>query len=244
VSASLSKIEICFFFVCLILSIIVVPVAASDYSVGVVLSDYVKYGNYSGNSTYALLSDVNWTKYEVTAISGTNVTMMHTGALKNGTILPGSGNADVYDIERYTINGINSPGVLIAIIPANLTQGDPVPGAGVNVTTSENRTYLGIERTINIVEYNSTMGNTTYVAKLAYDGVSGVLLEALMGQIDSSGTAIMSCSIIETNIFTDEVIPDLPPNLFMVLIIMALSTSSLFLRKKMLKKQSLALKRL
>ena len=238
VNTLLSKIKLVFLFVCLILSILVIPVYASDYSVGVAVGDFVKFGDFVGNSSYSYFSDVNWTKYEVTAISGTNVTMIFTAVFKNGTDVPGSGNTAIYDIEKYTVNGAYNPAIVVVIIPANLTEGNEVPGAGVNVTTTENRNYFGIDRSVNIVETNSTSVDITYMSTLVYDTVSGVALEVQMEKTDSTDTATVSYDVIETNIFTGEVIPDLPSNMFAVLVIISLSVGALVLRKKMLKPQN------
>jgi hypothetical protein len=212
-----------------------VPVYASDYSVGVILGDYVKFGNFAGNSSYAYMSDMDWAKYEVTAISGTNVTMEMTAAFKNGTDVPSSGNTAIYDIEKYTVNGAYNPAIVVVIIPANLTEGDEVPDAGVNVTTTEDRDYFGIDRSVNLVETNSTSVSITYTSTLVYDAVSGVVLEVQMEKTDSTGTAIVSFDVVETNIFTGEAIPELPLNLVMPLIIVLLSSEVLFFRKKLLK---------
>jgi len=113
-----------------------------------------------------------------------------------------------------------------------------VSGIYTDVTTTENRNYFGIDRSVNIVETNSTSVSITYISTLVYDTVSGVVLEVYMEKTDSTDTAIVSYDVIETNIFTGEVIPDLPLSMFAVLIIISLSAEAIFLRKKLLKSKN------
>jgi hypothetical protein len=151
-------------------------------------------------------------KFEVTAVSGKNVIITMTLIFKNGTAYPGSGNKQVYDIEKYTINGTQQqPDWTFAVIAANLTQGDRIsPYTVINVTRTENRIYFGLSRTVNVVDINYTSGSITSMTTLVYDRVSGILLEYQMEQTDHIRTAILSYNVIETNIFTGEPIPEFP----------------------------------
>ncbi|MCJ7508359.1 MAG: hypothetical protein MUO85_06465 [candidate division Zixibacteria bacterium] len=208
----MSKIEIGFFLVCVILAILIVPVSATDYNVGVIQGHYIKFGNIVGNASYSYYSNLDWVKFEVTAVSGKNVIITMTLIFKNGTAYPGSGNKQVYDIEKYTINGTQQPpDWTFAVIAANLTQGDRIsPYTVINVTRTENRIYFGLSRTVNVVNINYTSGSITSMTTLAYDRVSGILLEYQMEQTDSTRTAILSYNVTETDIFTGEPIPEFP----------------------------------
>jgi hypothetical protein len=229
-----SKIEIGFFFVCVILTIPIVPVSAADYNVGVIQGHYVKFGNIVGNESYSYYSDLDWVKFEVTAVSGKNVIITMTLIFKNGTTYPGSGNKQVYDIEKYTINGTQQqPDWTFAVRAANLTQGDRIsPYTVINVTRTENRIYFGLSRTVNVVDINYTSGSITSMTTLVYDRVSGILLEYQMKQTDTIRAAILSYNVTETNIFTGEPIPEFPSFIVLPSLITATLIGALIFKRK------------
>jgi hypothetical protein len=208
----LSRIEIGFFLVCVILAILIVPVSATEYNVGVIQGDYVRFGNIVGNASYAYYSNLDSVWFEVDAVSGKKVTVTMFFISKDGTLVSGSGNTQVYDIEQYTINGTQQqPDWTFAVIAANLTQGDRIsPYTVINVTRTENRTYFNLSRTVNVVDINYTSGSITSMTTLVYDRISGFLLEYHLEQIDPTSPAFLSYSVTETNVFTGEPVPEFP----------------------------------
>ncbi len=181
------------------------PAFAAEYNPGATVGQYVRYGNFVGIGPGAeSFNDYDWLKLQVTAVSGKEVTLLSTSQYKNGTAIPGNGSITVWNIETGTEDGI--PSTQGPIIAANLNQGDPIPPPNTySVNRTENRVYLDVSRTVNILEvaistpgYNSTL---TYV----YDRASGILLESTTQTTTQDQpqpiTTTISYSIIETNIF-------------------------------------------
>jgi hypothetical protein len=204
-----------------------VPVFALDYNIGVVPGYYVKYGifNTSPNTIY---SDIDWMKYEVTAVSGKNVTLLNTGVYKNGTGIPGNGVSSIYNIERNNVNDLHSTSA-IPIIGSNLNPGDPIPYTILNISRTENRTYLGLSRTVNVVEYNTTTMRIISV----YDRTSGLWLEIQMEQTNSNSTVTVSYRVIETNIFADSTIPEFPSTTILALAAVSTLTGEILFKRKL-----------
>ncbi len=181
------------------------PVLAVEYNPGVTVGQYVKYGNFSGTGQGAEgFNDYDWSKLQVTDVSGKAVTLLSTSQYKNGTSIAGNGSIEVWDVEAGTTNGFQS--TQGPIIAANLNQGDAIPPPnGYTVNQTENRMYLGVSRAVNILyvtlsapDYNTTLA---YV----YDKASGILLESTTQTTTQAQpqpvTTTVSYSIIETNIF-------------------------------------------
>jgi hypothetical protein len=184
---------------CIVLAILVVPVSAIEYNVGVVPGNYVKYGNFSG-SAITSYNDFDWAKYEITEVSGKNVTLLMTAMYKNRTAAVGSGSSSVYNLEKGTVNGYNSG--ISPIMGSNLNQGDPLPFSFLNISRTESRVYLCQSRTVNILEQNSTYpDNITGRILYVFDRASGMALEAQMEMTNATGTFTAAFSVIETNIF-------------------------------------------
>jgi hypothetical protein len=192
-------------FVLVFLSALVLPVFAVSYNPGVIVGQYIKYGNFSGNGQgFEAFNDYGFLQLQVTNVIGKEVTLFSTGQFKNGTALPGNGITAVWNIQTGAENG--TPSTQGPIIPADLNQGDPIPPPDTySVNQSESRMYFGSARIVNILnleinttDYNSTL---TYV----YDKLSGMLLESsTQTTIQSEPQPVISSysySIIETNIF-------------------------------------------
>ena len=189
-------------------------VFAQNYNPGVLAGQYVTYGNFVGvGPGVASFNDYDWLKLEVTAVSGKEVTLLSMGQFKNGTAIPGNNTATVWNVETGTEDRVlRTQGPIIA---ANLNPGDTIPPPNTyTVNSTEDRVYLGIRRSVNILnvaistpDYNSTL---VYV----YDRLSGMLLESTSGTTAAAQpepvTSEYSYSIIETNIFTSTSII-LPP---------------------------------
>lgn len=198
-------------FAVLILGALALPVFAVTYNPGVTVGQYVKYGNFSGNGQgFENFNDYGFLQFQVTGVSGKEVTLLSTSQYKNGTALPGNGTTVVWNIETGTADG--TPTTQGPIIAANLNQGDAIPPPDTySVNQSESQTYLGSTRTVNVLnveistpDYNST---TTYV----YDKISGMLLEA-SGQTTTASepqpvTSSYSYSVTSTNIFSSASTP-------------------------------------
>jgi hypothetical protein len=200
------KYSLSIIFATVILIALALPVFAVDYNPGVNEGQYIKYGNFVGNGQgFETFNDYGFLQLQITSVSGKEVTLLSTGQFKNGTVLPGDGTKAVWNIETGTQDG--TPSTQGPIIAANLNQGDPIPPPNTySVNQTENRTYLGSSRTVNILnvqistpDYNSTL---TYV----YDKPSGMLLESSTQTTTASDpqpvTSSYSYSVIETNIFS------------------------------------------
>jgi hypothetical protein len=243
------KIEMILFFTFVVLANLVAPVSAADSSVGVIPGDYVKYGNAAVSGPEGAAVDYDWLEYNVTMVSGTDVTIIQTGMFKNGTPIPGNGNSYIYNLEKSTMDGILiPPGPIIA---ANLQQGDNIASTVYNVTRTEIRTYMGLSRIVNILELSSTSGNATLGVTLVYDRTSGILLEEQMKHTDSTGTSTMSYNVTETNLFGSSPtttpsytlssspnieplpsIPEFPSWIILALVLIATISTALIIRKK------------
>ena len=188
-----------------LLAAFVFPVLAVTYNPGVKTGQYVKYGNFVGvGQGVESFNDYDWLKLQVTDISGKDVTLFSTSQFKNGTAIEGNGTISIWNIETGTQDGV--PSTQGPIIAANLNQANPIPPPNTYVVNStESRTYLGVSRTVNILDaslstpdYNATL---TYV----YDKASGMLLESTTQTVTQADpqpvTTTISYNIIETNIF-------------------------------------------
>jgi hypothetical protein len=202
-----------------LLAAFVLPVLAVTYNPGVETGQYVKYGNFVGvGQGIESFNDYDWLKLQVTDVSGKAVTLLSTSQFKNGTATAGNGTTSVWNIETGTKDGV--PSTQGSIIAANLNQGDPIPPPNTYfVNRTESRTYLGVSRTVNVLDaslstpsYNATL---TYV----YDKASGMLLESSTQTTTQAQpqpvTTTISYSVIETNIFGSTInpsptVPELP----------------------------------
>ena len=101
------------------------------------------------------------------------------------------------------MNGV--PSVQGPIIAANLNQGDPIPPPNTyTVNKTETQTYLGISRTVNILNPTITTPDYTTSFTFVYDRASGILLEATSITIQNQPQPTpseYSYIITETNIF-------------------------------------------
>jgi hypothetical protein len=228
--------------VTVILFALALPVFAVDYTPGVTVGQYIKYGNFSGNGQgFEAFNDYGFLKLQVTSVSGKQVTLLSTGQFKNGTTLPGNGTSSIWNIETGTEDGI--PSTQGPIIAANLNQHDTIPPPDTfSVNQSESRTYLGTIRTVNILaveintsDYNSTL---TYV----YDKLSGLLIESFTQTMTQSEpqpvASSYSYSITETNIFgstpnPSSTVPEFPIlTLEIVVVVLMVVTLALILIKR------------
>ena len=146
-------------------------------------------------------------KYEVTAVSGKNVTLLVTGIYNNGTLMPGNNISSVFNIEKNSANGL----FIWQIIASNLNQGDLIPGTPLIVNTTENRNYLGESIIVNTVKDTTSSSNIILKGTYVYDRATGICLEAQLEQTESAGISTATFSVIETNIFGSSLIPTQNP---------------------------------
>lgn len=173
----------------IILLALAVPAFAIQYTPGVTAGQYVKYGNFSGSGPgNDVFNDYGFLNYQVVSVSGNTVTLLSTGQYKNGAALPGNNTVDVWNIETGTDNG--TPSTQGPIIAANLNLGDPIPPPNTySVNQTVSGTYLGVSRTVNVLnvtvstpDYNSTLN---YV----YDKLSGNTYRININNYHSSPTS-------------------------------------------------------
>jgi hypothetical protein len=238
-------IVIIFSFSFITLTVLSLPVLGAIYNPGVSVGQYVKYGNFVGSGQgFESFNEISFEQFQVTAVSGSLVTLLSTGQTKNGTALPGNGTSEVWDVTAGTLNG--SPDVQGPIIAANLNQGDAIPPPNTySVNSTEERTYLGVARAVNLLtltiftsDYNSTL---SYI----YDRQTGMLLEASNQLVTQSQpepiTSSYSYSAIETNIFNATPSPNPTTNfpiqtiiiIIAVIFVVVIVTLLVLLRKKL-----------
>jgi hypothetical protein len=224
-----------------LLAAFVFPVLAVTYNSGVEIGQYVKYGNFVGvGQGVESFNDYDWLRLQVMDVSGTDVTLLSTSQFKNGTAIEGNGTILIWNVETGTQDGV--PSTQGPIIAANLNQGDPIPPPNTYVVNStESRTYLGVSRTVNILDaslstpdYNATL---TYV----YDKASGMLLESTTQTVTQADpqpvTTTISYSVIETNIFGSTAnpspsVPELPITAVGVVVVLMSVVAGLILLKR------------
>ncbi len=222
---------------CAIPAMLVLPVAATtDYNVGVTANSYIKYGNATTSGPVTLL-DIGWLEYQVTGVSGKNVTLVQTGTTKNGAISPDNGTIYTCDIERGTINEIDAPSG--PVIGANLNAGDLVSTSKyeISVNRTESRTYFNLTRPVNVVEEKSQSEIAVLETTIVYDKATGVMLELHLQRTDAEGVSAGSFNVIETDILTGSPIPEFPASagLLAVLVIAAASIAFIKVSKKISK---------
>jgi hypothetical protein len=106
-----------FLILTIILSALVLPALAQDYSPGVTPGQYVKYGNFSGNGQgFEAFNDYGFLQLEVTSVSGKQVTLLSTGQYKNGTALSGNGTAVGQGCGCFIYFPLDIPNVVRKII--------------------------------------------------------------------------------------------------------------------------------
>lgn len=176
-----------------------VPVLAVDYNPGVSVGQWAEYDNYIIDDQE---SNVNWTRFSVTAVGGKEVTLTELTVYMDGTdeIVD-----KVYNVEAGTVDGqpATFPGTWI--IATNLDESDALPPVdlGYIVNKTETRTYLGVSRSVNIVSYSYSGEGYTISETFVYDKASGIMLEMEGETVADVVTSTYSHSITITNIFEE-----------------------------------------
>jgi len=180
----------------------VAPVLAVEYNPGVSVGQYVYYGNFveSNFRSGGGVPIYDFEKIEVVAVSGKEVTLLTTGQLKNGTVLPNAG-ITIHNLETGATNETHSD--LKSIIPANLNEGDAIPPGTFVVNKTEIRTYMGVSRVVNVLIENMSTDFATARVTVVYDKASGMALEweNWWTERASGRQAAVYFSVTDTNIF-------------------------------------------
>jgi hypothetical protein len=195
--------------VCIVSVVFAATAQATDYNVGVTVGQWVKYGNFVGTGTAlsSLFNQSDWMKLEVTTISGKNITLHMSGQYKNGTSAEEMGskcNIETGWMNTSTTMGTYGYGYVIA---KDLQANDllPMPTASMKVNKTETRTYLGVDRTVAIVNITSSVPEMMSIKYVTiYDQASGILLELdymMAYTLMISMSFHIGLSVTDTNIF-------------------------------------------
>jgi hypothetical protein len=205
-----SMLKIAFTLACVFLIMaFVAPARAVDYNPGVSVGQWIKYGNYVVTTPAETVISPDWSMIEVIGVSGKEVTLRTTGAYMNGSAIPAY--EMTCNIETYRI----SEGVFeyqTYLLAGDLNQGDKTLNvADANtINKTETRTILGTSRSVNILNFTNSYAGQNMKSILIYDKASGMSLgmEMEITIIEPAVTYTNSYSIIDTNIFDVEPIPE------------------------------------
>jgi len=213
-----------------------VPVFAVSYNPGVSVGQYSTYGNFVGTGPgYVSFNDYSFLNLQVVSVSGSLVTLLTTDQFKNRTALPGNGTVDVWNLELGTDNG--TPSTLGPIIATNLNQGNAIPPPNTySINQTVDQTYLGVKRSVNILNVAISTSSYNLTQTYIYDKLSGMLLEStstMITQPQQPITSTLFYSIIATNIFGSTPSPTVPEfstiAISAVVVLIMLITSSLII---------------
>jgi hypothetical protein len=189
------------------------PLVTTEYNPGVSVGDYVVYGNFVCNREHpeevVCITNLAFKKMEVIAVSGKEVTFLHSQQFKNGTATWHDGRTETWDVEKAMWSEDTADYVDASlIIAANLTEGDciqsdPAP-QDYYVAETVVREYLGVSRNVSILHMRDMVDDNgepcEVTHKVVYDQVSGIRLESALVTLD--GDLLSSMSVVETNIFS------------------------------------------
>ena len=230
-----SRLKIVFPLVCfLLIGAFVAPVLAVDYNPGVSVGQWIKYGNYVVTTPAETVISPDWSMMEVIGVSGKEVTLRITGAYMNGTALPAS--EMICNIETYRITEglFEYQNYLLA---GNLNQGDKTLNVAdaTTINKTETRTILGTSRSVNILNFTNSYAGQAMKSIIIYDKASGMSLsmEMEITIIEQAVTYTNSYSIIDTNIFEVEPIPEFPSWSLLLILLLSVAIFGVFYRRKL-----------
>jgi hypothetical protein len=187
-------------------------VSAETYEIGVKVGDWAKYifsFNWSSTRSEPEPPEVNQTRqvvysiFNVTEISGWNITVQETIYFKNG-----SQTTTIYFGDIRT----GKPSLGFQIIAKNLKEGDKIwePEDAPKVEKTGHAIYAGATRTINFIstDMGDPEGNIT-ITYFFWDQATGFLCEMsffnhyVFG--DYNNTSLIKWLMIETSLWTPEV---------------------------------------
>ncbi len=167
---------------------------------------------------------------EVIRVSGKEVTLRTTGAYMNGTALPSS--EIICNIEEGGFNMWQR-----YIIAANLNQGDKILNVAATdtINKTETRTILGTSRSVNILNFTYSYAGQDTTFAYIYDKASGMNIEFEMkiNIIESAVTYTNSYTIIDTNIFEVEPIPEFPSWSLLLILLVSVAIIGILYRRKL-----------
>jgi len=225
-----SRLKIAFPLVCFLLIVaFVAPVSAAEYNPGVSVGQWIKYGDYVVTTPAETVISPDWSMMEVIGVSGKEITLRITGAYMNGTAIPSS--EVICNIEAGSINEWQR-----YIIAANLNQGDKILNLAVSdtINKTETRTILGTSRSVNILNFTYSAAGQDMTFTYIYDKASGMHLgfEMEITIIEPAVTYTNSYTIIDTNIFDVEPIPEFPSWIILPLFMIATLLAVMLQKRK------------
>lgn len=196
-----SKMAIALIFMFLASSI--APTNAVGHSPGVSVGCWVKYGNFEAKGFYydgSGYNETEWMKLKVIGVKGTEVTMSVSRMLKNGS--EQNVGADIIsDVDTgYTYGPLSD--FYYFVIAMNLGQNETLPGNNGVVIKTESRSYFGMNRTVDIVNFTES-GDPFEHRYEVYDQSSGLLLEMNRSIVSESypiGNSNISFEVIALNL--------------------------------------------
>ena len=224
-----SRLKIAFTLACVFLIMaFVAPALAVDYNPGVSVGQWVKYGVFEVTTPADTIISPDWSMIEVVGVSGKQVTLRITGAYMNGTAIP---IEDLTcNIETGMVNGFQR-----YIIATNLNQGDKILNTATSdvINKTETRTILGASRSVNILNFTNSYTGQGMTGNYIYDKTSGMQLgfEMEITIIESAVTYKNSYTIIDTNIFEVEPIPEFQ-SLMILLLFMTATLLVVIIKKR------------
>lgn len=231
-----SRLKITLLLVCfLLMGALVTPVLAVEYNPGVSVGQWIKYGDYVLTTPAGSVISPDWSMIEVIRVSGKEVTLRITGAYMNGTAIPSS--EVTCNIESGIVGGHQR-----YIIAANLSQGDKILNLAVSdtINKTETRTILGTNRSVNILNFTSSFPGQNLKIAYIYDQASGMHLgmEMEMTIVEPGVVYTNSYSIIDTNIFEVEPIPEFPSWAILLILLPSVTIFAVFHKRKVQTKKS------
>jgi len=204
------RLKIAFPLACaLLLAAFIAPVSAATYNPGVSVGQWVKYGDYVVTTPAETVISPDWSMIEVIGVSGKEVTLRLTGAYMNGTAIPSSEIIANIETYRITEGMFEYQNYLLA---ANLNQGDKTLNVAdaPTINKTETRTILGTSRSVNILNFTNSYPGQAMKSVIIYDKASGMSLgmEMEITIIEPAVTYTNSYTIIDTNIFDCQPIPE------------------------------------
>jgi hypothetical protein len=226
-----SRLKIAFPSVCVLMIVaFVAPALAVEYNPGVSVGQWIKYGDYVVTTPAETVISPDWSMIEVIGVSGKEVTLRITGAFKNGTTIPPS--EVICNIEEGRINEWQR-----YIIAADLNQGDKILTSATadTVNKTETRTILNASRSVNILNFTNAFPGQGMTITYIYDKASGMQLAMEMETtiIETSVTYTNSYSIIDTNIFEVDPIPELPSWSLLLILLLSVAIFAVFYKRKL-----------
>jgi hypothetical protein len=230
-----SRLKIAFPLICaLLLAAFVAPVSATEYNPGVSVGQWIKYGNYVVTTPAESVISPDWSMIEVIGVSGKEVTLRLTGAYMNGTAIPSSEIIANIETYRITEGMFEYQNYLLA---ANLNQGDKTLNVAdaPTINKTETRTILGTSRSVNILNFTNSYPGQAMKSVIIYDKASGMSLgmEMEITIIAQAVTYTNSYSIIDTNIFNVEPIPEFPSWTLLLILLLSVTIIGVFYKRKL-----------